>query len=214
MSATGTGLLAVSQLCFLALAIPVPWAHTEGDGLTLTGAVPTYVESLDASDDAWSVRGVTAVDNELLVGLAGEAIVDADVAARCMAGLDSDPSVPHGAVTLGVVDGWVTLGGQVRYYFQRRAANDDVGRVSGVKGVTEDIEISGDPIPSDVADRTNKALARKAILSDSVIQVTNDGSTIYLDGTTDSWSAMQTAEETAWNAPGVVEVVDRIVLTS
>ncbi len=53
-----------------------------------------------------------------------------------------------------------------------------------MRGITDDIDVSGDPIPSDVADRVNKALARKAILSDSDIRVTNNGSTIYLDGMT------------------------------
>ena len=64
----------------------------------------------------------------------------------------------------------------------------------------------------DVADRINKAFARKTILTSSIIQVTNSGSTIYLDGTTDSRAAMQTAEDTAWDAPGVTEVIDRLVL--
>jgi osmotically-inducible protein OsmY len=82
-----------------------------------------------------------------------------------------------------------------------------------VKGITDDIEISADPIPTDVADRIAKVLDRRAILSDSTIQVTNNGSTIYLDGTSDSWAAMRAGEDTAWNAPGVTEVVDPLVLT-
>ncbi len=90
--------------------------EAEDGHITLAGAVPTYVQWLDASDDAWSVSGVTAVDNELLVGLTGEAVADADVAARCIAALDSDLSVPHGAVTVGVADGWVTLGGRVHRF--------------------------------------------------------------------------------------------------
>ena len=180
--------------------------------ITLTGAVPSYADLLDASDDAWMVSGVTAVDNELLVGLAGEVIADGDVAAQCMAALDSDRFVPHGAVAVDVVDGWVTLGGYVRRHFQRQAAKYTVARVPGVRGVTDNVQISADPIPSDVADRINKAFARKAILTSSVIQVTNSGSTIYLDGTTDSRAAMEAAEDTAWDAPGVTEVIDRLVL--
>ena len=84
--------------------------------------------------------------------------------------------------------------------------------MKGVRGITDNIVISGDPIPSDVADSINKALARKAVLGDSVIQVTNTGGTIYLDGTTDSYAAMQAALDTAWAAPGVTDVVNRIVV--
>lgn len=115
-------------------------------------------------------------------------------------------------MTADVVDGWVTLTGQVRRHFQRVAAKHAVGRVPGVLGITDDITISGDPIPSDVADRINKAFRRRAILHGSDIEVSNIGSTIYLDGTVTSGAAMQEAEDTAWTAPGVIEVVDRLVI--
>jgi osmotically-inducible protein OsmY len=87
-----------------------------------------------------------------------------------------------------------------------------VQRVSGVRGITDSVVISSDPIPSDIATRISNALARKAVLDDSVIKVTNDGSTIFLDGTTDSHVAMQRAESTAWSAPGVTDVIDRLVV--
>jgi osmotically-inducible protein OsmY len=167
---------------------------------------------VEATDKTWGVSGVTSVDNELLVGPTGETLVDTDIAARCQDALNADRFVPKGAVTVDVVDGWVTLGGHVRGHFQRQAAKFDVQRVSGVRGITDNIMISSEPIPSDIAARISNALSRQALLDDSVIEVTNDGSTIYLDGTTDSYTAMQTAEDTAWAAPGVADVVDRLVV--
>jgi osmotically-inducible protein OsmY len=188
-------------------------AVAANDGrVTLTGTVETYSEMLEASDAAWSVGGVIAVDNQLLVGLVGAAITDAELAAGCIAALDADRFVPHGAVRVAVVDGWVTLSGQVRRHPQRLAARLAVGRVSRVLGITDDVTISADPIPSDVADRINKAFRRKVLLDDSMIEVSNNGQTIYLDGTTDSFAALQAAEDTAWAAPGVAEVVDRLVI--
>jgi len=180
--------------------------------VTLTGVVGSYSELLEATEDAWSVGGVTAIDNELMVGLVGEAIADADIAAGCVAALDADRFVPHGAVTVDVLDGWVTLSGQVRRHFQRQAAKHAAGKVPGVLAVVDNIVISGDPIPSDVADRITKALRRNAIIDDSLIEVTNIGHTIYLDGTTDSWIAMDDAVNTAWEAPGVTDVVNRLVI--
>jgi len=87
-----------------------------------------------------------------------------------------------------------------------------VQRVQGIRGITDNITISSEPIPSDLAQRISAALDRKAVLDDSVIQVTNDGSTVYLDGTTDSYAAMETAEDTAWAAPGVTNVIDRLLV--
>jgi osmotically-inducible protein OsmY len=180
--------------------------------VTLTGNVDTYADLLEATDRTWTVGGVVAVDNELLVGLVGAAITDADIALNCADALDADRFVPQGSVTADVVDGWVTLTGQVRRHFQRLAAKVAVGRVSGVLGINDEITISGDPIPSDVADRINKAFRRNAILDGSVIEVSNLDHTIYLDGTVSSGTAKQEAENTAWAAPGVYDVVDRLAI--
>ncbi len=180
--------------------------------VTLTGAVPTYYESVLAGDDAWSIGGVTLVDNQLLVGIVGEAIVDGDIAAACVTALDDDRWVPHGAIDVVVTEGWVTLTGQVRRHFQRRAALHAVRRVDGVLGITDGIVINGDPIPSDVADRINRAFRRNAIIDESLIDVTTSGSTVYLDGTVGSWRSMDEAVDTAWQAPGVAEVVNRLVV--
>ncbi len=180
--------------------------------VTLSGAVPTYYDLTLAAEDALSVGGVKYVDNELMVGLVGETIADADVADACAAALDADKLVPKGAVSVQVLDGWVTLSGPVRRHFQRQAAKHAVSKVDGVRGVTDNIVISGDPIPSDVAARINNAFTRNAIIDGSLIEVTSSGHTIYLDGTTSSWASRAEAEDTAWEAPGVTEVVDRLVV--
>jgi osmotically-inducible protein OsmY len=180
--------------------------------VTLTGAVPTYYDSSRASEDVWTVGGVKNVENKLLVGRAGEKIVDAEVAAACMKALEGDRFVPHGAVKVDVLDGWATLSGTVRRHSERKAAEYAVRQVAGVRGITEDIAISGDPIPSDVSDRINKAFRRNAIVDDSLIKVSNSGHTIYLDGETGSWVAKEVAENIAWNAPGVHDVENRLVI--
>ncbi len=186
-------------------------AH-DGD-VTLTGAVDTYYDTILATDDAWSVSGVKSVDNELLVGLVGDAIADADVAANCVDALDRDRFVPKGTVSVTVVDGWVTLSGEVRRHYQRQAAHHAVSRVDGVLGVTNEITLTKGAMPSDVADRINKAFRRHAIIDDSHIVVTSGvDNTIYLDGTVGSWYAMTEAVDTAWRAPGVTDVENRLVV--
>jgi osmotically-inducible protein OsmY len=180
--------------------------------VTMRGTVPTYYESTLAEDDVWTVGGVTEVDNQLLVGLLGAAMADDDIAAACKLALDSDNIVPKRAVSASVTDGWVTLTGEVRHHFQRQAAERSVRRVDGVLGITDEVGISSEPIPSDVVDRINKAFRRNAIIDDSLITVTNSGHTIYLDGATDSWAARQAADDAAWAAPGVDDVIDRLVI--
>lgn len=62
--------------------------------VTLTGAVDSYYDTILASDDAWSVSGVKSLDNELMIGLVGDAIGDADIASSCREALDRDRLVP------------------------------------------------------------------------------------------------------------------------
>ena len=180
--------------------------------VTLSGTVPTYYDTTLAFEDTLTVGGVTSVDNELLVGLVGEALDDLDIAAACEAALDADRLVPKGAVDAVVTDGWVALTGQVRRHFQRQAAEHAVRKVSGVLGISDTIEISSEPIPSDIVDRINKAFRRNAIIDDSRIEVSSTDHTIYLDGSVGSWTARREADNTAWAAPGVANVVDRTVV--
>jgi osmotically-inducible protein OsmY len=180
--------------------------------VTLTGSVPSYYDKVRATEDAWSVGGVKTLDNELLVGLEGAAINDTQLEQACRAALDHDRVVPTGSVTPTVRDGHVQLRGQVRNPFQRDAAEFVVSRLDGVLAIENLIAISSEPIPSDVADRVNKAFKRNAIIDDSQIKVTNDGHTLYLTGVAGSYAAMREALDTAWQAPGVDNVVSDVVI--
>ena len=188
---------------------------TANDGVvTLTGAVNTYYDSTMAADDAWGIVGVVSVDNQLIVGLVGDDVADADLASACLDALDRDRQVPNGAVSVSAVDGWVTLTGEVRHHFQRQAAKFAVSQVNGVMGVTDDVTLTRNAVPADIVDRINKAFRRDAIIDDSLIEVTTTDSTVYLDGTVGSWYAMDDAVDTAWEAPGVLDVVNRLVIAA
>ncbi len=182
--------------------------------VTLSGAVPTYYEVNLAEQDARSVRGVKAVDNDLLVGPIGESIADADLASRCAAALDADRFVPNGSISLDVSDGHVTLKGDVRHHYERQAAELAVSRVKGVRGISNKIAITSQPVPSDVADRIKRAFRRNAIVDDSRVSVTANGHTVYLDGEVGSWKEEEEAVDSAWGAPGVTDVVDRLIIVS
>lgn len=180
--------------------------------IKLTGAVETFPDLERAARDAGAVGGVKAVDNQLLVGLLGAAIADHQIAVGCADALGADRSVPIGTVNVAVSDGWVTLTGKVHSHHQRQAARHAVGRVPGVRGVDNQLTLTDDPIPGDVAGRIEKALERKAILAGSRIKVSSSGHTVYLDGATGSCAALAEAVDTAWSVQGVNEVVNHLVV--
>jgi osmotically-inducible protein OsmY len=182
--------------------------------VTLSGAVPTYYEAKLAEQDAKTVSGVKAVDNDLLVGSAGEAVADAELSSRAATALAADRLVPDDSISVEVHDGQVTLQGEVRHHYQRQVAELAVARVKGVRGISNKVVITSQPIPSDVADQIKRAFRRNAIIDDSKVTVTTNGHTIYLDGEVGSWRAEEEAVDTAWGAPGVTDVVDRLIIVS
>src|SRR5436309_405569 len=93
--------------------------NAEDGHVILTGSVPTYYEKVRAEEDAWTVGGVKALDNKILVGPAGAAVNDADIADACRTTLDHNRFLPKDSVTATVRNGHVQLRGQVRNQFQR-----------------------------------------------------------------------------------------------
>ena len=178
--------------------------------VSLSGAVGSFEESARAAQDTWSVPGVTGVDDRLWVGPVAGAIEDRMVRASCLRALDRESHVPTGSVS--VEDGLVTLLGTAHHHFQAAAAKRAVATVDGVKGVVDNIIIVSDPIPGDVAARIEGALRHKGIRLGAHIEVSCQDQTVFLDGKVGSWAALREAEDVAWNAPGVSQVVDRLVV--
>ncbi len=163
------------------------------DGIvTLTGWIDSYMKKIAAEEAARRVRGVKAVANDIEVRLPGSA-----------ERTDADP----------VSQGWVTLKGEVEYGFQKRLAEQAVQRLSGVKGVTNLIVVKPHVEPSDLKQRIEKALVRNAETDASRITVEVQGSKVILRGMVRSYAEKKAAEETAWSAPGITEVENRIVVS-
>jgi len=76
----------------------------DGGNVTLSGSVPSYYQATRAADDVTVVGGVTGIDNQLLVGLLGETMNDADITVASAAALDADKFVPKGAVAADVLE--------------------------------------------------------------------------------------------------------------
>lgn len=185
------------------------------DGVvSLTGWVDSYLKKMAAEEDAYRVPGVKAVVNDIEVRLPGSAErTDVDLAKAVLDALKWDAGVPTDKIQVTVDHGWVTLRGEVEYYFQKRDAERAVERLSGVRGVTNLLVVKSQPTPSDLKEQIEKALVRNAETDARRITVEVVGSKVILRGTVSSYAEKKAAEEVAWSAPGVTEVDDRIVVS-
>jgi osmotically-inducible protein OsmY len=53
----------------------------------------------------------------------------------------SDSEVPEDRIEVGVVDGWLTLNGEVKHQYESNAAFEAVSGVPGVGGITNEIKV-------------------------------------------------------------------------
>ncbi|MGH7867888.1 MAG: BON domain-containing protein [Candidatus Dormibacteraceae bacterium] len=186
------------------------------DGIvTLTGWVDSYSKRWAAEEDAYRVRGVKAVANDLEVRLPGSAErTDADIAATVVRALKWDNLVPADRINVTVSKGWVTLKGEVEWQYQKKSAEQDVRKLWGVKGVSNFITVKPNVRAAEVKEKIEQALIRNAETDAERLTVDVEGSKVVLEGTVSSWAERDEAERAAWSAPGVTSVENRITVAS
>ncbi|MEW6775495.1 MAG: BON domain-containing protein [Bdellovibrionota bacterium] len=112
------------------------------DGVvTLDGEVPSLSHKRLAGILAWWVAGTRDVVNGLGV-MPEEEDSDAEIADAIRIAFDKDPLVDPVGIGVRVQDGYVTLKNQVGSQLERRAAEADCWRVTGVNDVRNDLAVA------------------------------------------------------------------------
>jgi osmotically-inducible protein OsmY len=184
--------------------------------VTLSGHVNSYAEKLAAIAAVHRVKGVHAMAENIEVRYPYQnKTADDQIAKRAIDIINWDVHVPANAVDVLVQDnGWVTLSGTVDWYYQRRAAEDDVRRLSGVRGVTNTIVIKPSVDTSNLKTKIESALKRLAEVEAKAIRVTvRNGSKVVLEGRVDNWDERRAVENAAWSAAGVSSVEDHLTIS-
>jgi len=104
------------------------------------------------------------------------------------------------------------LSGEVDRHFQKDAAEQDVRRLMGVVGVSNQTTIKPTLNIADISDKIVHALHRSWFFDPKNISVTAEGGTVRLSGTVHSISERADALATAWAAAGTTDVVNDIVI--
>lgn len=182
------------------------------DGIvTLTGHVNSYAEKVAAEQAAKRVAGVRGLAQEIEVRYPGDRkTADDQIAKRALDILSWNTTIPADKISVTVQKGWVTLNGEVKWGYQRLEAESTVRRLSGVTGITNAIKVASPVAATDVKERIEKAMRRNAEIEAKAIQVSVSGGKVTLEGKVKAWYERDLAERTAWSAPGVTSVEDRI----
>lgn len=190
--------------------------NVDNNGIaTLTGSVSLYEYKKDAANRVRKAKGVSAIRDEIQVN--GPSVPDDQLKAKLTEKLAYDRvgygTTTFNAISLGVQNGVVTLGGHAYSYPDKDSALAMVSTYPGVKDVVDEIEV--DPT-SIMDDQTRLAVARAiygystlnkyAIDPAKPIRISVQNGHVSLYGVVDSKADKDTAYLRANGVPGVFSV--------
>ena len=185
---------------------------TAEDGVvTLTGHVDTFIQKHSAEQAAGRVKGVKGVAEEIEVQLPfDKKRTDDEIAAAAIDRLEWDVSIPPDVIKVKVEKGWVTLTGEVNWHYEKEAAEDNVRKLFGVIGVSNQIKIKTQVNVSNISDDIAHALHRTWFFEPKAIKVSAVGGKVTLTGNVNTLHDWDVATSIAWSAPGTTVVQNDI----
>jgi osmotically-inducible protein OsmY len=185
--------------------------------VTLTGIVDSFPKKSEAEGAAKSVAGVKAVVENIKVEFTDNSSKkdDIEIANEILHAFKWNWKIPSGKVKVTVEKGWVTLDGQLHWFYQKEAAKEAVKNLLGViRGVWDNMTIKSETEDQIETHDIESALRRNWSVGDKVIKVEVSSHNVKLIGKVKSWYQKEDAGRIAWNAPGVWTVDNELTVES
>lgn len=183
----------------------------------LTGTVPSYRAKIAATEDAWSVMGITNVDNRLRVQYPPmiTAPTDSEIMSSVNSSLTLDPDIDASKIDVMVSEGIVTLRGTVDSLWKKFQAASDAYSSVGVIDVINEIAVvvTDRPVDEMIARNIEAAFDRNVNINPDNITVTVANGIVTLSGTVPNWSSWRSAYNTAVYTAGVTDVIDELTIS-
>jgi osmotically-inducible protein OsmY len=185
----------------------------EDSKVTLQGVVRTFAQKCRAEKIAREIRGVVDVKNELDVRLAIGSYRTDDGLERLVASIMQNHSALSDPLPrVSAHDGWLTLSGVVTAEAQKRAAEDALRDLTGIRGIANCIEVV--PRTEDPGDAGVflAAVLRRGKLDAKELKVEVNGGAIAIDAKVTSCAEHDALIELAACRRGIVSVEDRVIV--
>ena len=140
---------------------------------------------------------------------------DQDIRQNVWDEISHDVRIDPSNITVRVVDGVVYLDGTVPTYSQKLTAAEDARRIKGVVDVVNNLQVrlTGTWSDDQIRETVRLNLDTDSRITDpGKVHVTVHHGVVTLTGTVPNYGQRQASEDDAWIAPGVIDVVDDIIV--
>lgn len=185
----------------------------------LTGTVSSLSERYAAETAAKCVKGVHAVAEDIEIRVpADDTVTDEKIAERISNMLEWNAIIPDPDIRAEVRNGFVSLTGEVDWNYERESLKYQIIRMRGVRGVDNRIvlrkKIPTRPVSErDIKYQITRALHRQPDLEKSKIDIAVEGDRVTLSGDIKANYEKAIIEKAVWSAPGVMHVVDKLIVS-
>ena len=181
--------------------------------VALSGFTCSYLDRQRAEAAVKRIAGVAGVANDIEVRLASaDGLSDPQITRTAVQAIRARVPAASESIQVLVDRGHITLEGKVEWFYIKEDAERAVRGLLGVSGVTNSIAVQPAAQPEDIRQRIEDAFRRSAQVDAGRIAVDAHGGEVTLHGRVRSWPEREEAEQTAWSAPGVTQVHNRITV--
>jgi len=181
--------------------------------VTLSGFARSFYEKHQAEVSVKRVAGVVAVANDLAVRPNHpDRLSDPELAREAVIALKMELPACWQNIKIVVHDGRVVLEGTVEWQYLRERAATAIRRLRGVLDVRNCIDVKPVLVAGNLKADIEAAFKRNAVVDADHVAVEVRGPEVTLRGEVRSWAERDQAYQTAWSAPGVMNVVDELTI--
>jgi osmotically-inducible protein OsmY len=188
----------------------------DNNAITLSGIVSSYTEKKQAETDAWSIEGVSELNNEIKVEYPSSLKIPTDeeikknVETSLLLNLEHDSS----EINISVRNGIITLEGTVDSFWKKNKAEDVISDLRGVIDIINKLTIIPTKTFTDqeIAEDILNSLERNYKIDVNDIDVKVEKGEVSLTGKLADWDSYQVVLNTAENTKGVIDVQEDIII--
>ncbi|MFY8004938.1 MAG: BON domain-containing protein [Chitinophagaceae bacterium] len=183
------------------------------DGVvTLTGTVDSYLKKIEAENATKNVAGVRAIVEkiEVIYRKMLNKKSDSDIAYDILNIYQLNSQIPENTIKIKVEKGWVNLGGELNWSYQKEEAKNAIKNLDGIIGVTNNILIKPKALNLLEKEVIENLLKLSWTLNAEDINVSVDGTSVTLDGKVAALYQKEEAERIALGTPGIWSVQNNL----